>query len=514
MSARTDIPGTTGRKTAFVLSAVFVVSVFLPLVDSWLGIAPVLPNFEKREFAKKPTLLPQDLSDYPADRSRSAVLESLDRFPRDYEAWYDDHFGLRSQLIRWHNIFKARVLRTAPNDEVVIGRGEWLYYGGQLNIEQYRAVTLMPDEILDGWLLYLSMVREWVEDHGADYLLVLGPSKHTIQPEYLPERIQRIGDRTRREQFVEALVGEGRQWTLDLTDTLLEENRKMPTYQETDTHWTSWGSLVATRTIVDELIRSERYSQLQPLSVEDFEQVTREQEGGDIAELMGLTDLYRVEAEFFEPKGTVPYTWSTDGLPPGVHSYHTPYAATYEASMLPEGGLPRAVVFHDSFGEYLAGFLPFAFGRTVLYWQYLPSLEIIAQEQPDLVIQEIGERVLIRDELKGGDVPFPIDDRIRADFRRRRMFRAAAETTFRSEGSSDLSGLANTGTEHALLRVDVEVDVAGSVRSEEGDRRELVPGRNVVYLEWSGVSALSFEPASPRRIRSVEARELSQGADG
>jgi len=511
---------TFGKKTALALGAAFVLSVFLPLASSWTGWPEELSNFEKRELAPRPELLHEGedgSSDSPA--GLVASLDAIERFPHDYELWYDDHFGLRSRLIRAHNILESRLLRTPPNDEVVIGRDGWLYFAGQLNIEQYRALTPMPPELVAGWKRYLTIVREWVEDLGARYLLVIGPSKPTIHPEHVPGTIRRVGRTTRLDQLTTELEAGGRQWFLDLRGALLEAKREHPTYQKTDTHWNSWGSLVATRAVIDEL-RGGGFGRLTPLSLDDYSFHSREQAGGDIAELMGLSDLFTERDRVYEPKEPQPFAWTTEGLPPGLHPFHEPYAAQHVPARLPPGGLPRVVVFHDSFGPYLADFLPRFFARAVFYWQYQPSLEAVVQEGPDLVLQEVGERVLIRDELKGGDVPFPLDERIRADFERRRAFRRATRSVFQSTdpGVSEITvagGLA--GSEHALVRLDLDVPrgcTAGL--SSSPVRRRLFPGHNVVYLELaSDAAGLVFEPADAgARVRSLEARIVGSGAPG
>ena len=517
--------------TALALGAGFVVSLWLPLVDGWLGPWNPRPNYEKRAFAEKPVLFGggDDEGAHAAQvKTGNDFLARLDAYPRAYEAWYDDHFGLRSHLLHAHNLFKARVLATAPNTEVVIGRDDWLYYGGQLNIEQYRAVEPMPEEILTGWLRYFAMVREFVEDHGSDYVLVIGPSKHTIHPEYLPRRITRVGEVTRREQFLEALAEEGEQWVLDLTPSLLEAREREETYQETDTHWNSWGSLVATRALIDELLAAraagaERYRGLQALDLERYDRQLREQAGGDVAGLMGLSESYRTVSPVYEWIGEAPYSWTTAGLPPGLHPYHEPYVATYEERFLPPQGLPTALVFHDSFGPYLAGFLPTFFARTAFFWQYPPSPEAVSQEEADVVIQEIGERVLIRDELKGGDVPFPLDERIRVDFERRRRFFASDRTLTEGPGApaaagslkrfgDAASGAGEEEADGAIVRFVVRVTGPGAtLRWTRGDgeplERKLVPGRNVVYLDWDGAAASwSVDPEQGGEVVALEAR--------
>ncbi len=506
-----------GRGTALALGVAFVLALWLPLLDWVLDFAPELPNFEKREYARLPSLLP------PADAQGGGLagaLERLDRFPAGFEAWHDDHFGLRSQLVRGHNLVVSRVLASPPNDEVVIGRDGWLYYAGQSNIEQYRALTLMPPELVRGWELYLAMVREWVEDHGARFLLVIGPSKPSIHPEHLPGTIRRVGTRTRLAQFTDELAREGRQWVLDLSDVLLAARAERPTYQKTDTHWNSWGSLVATRALVEELRASGAFPAVEPLSLDDYTSAERVQEGGDIAELMGLTRFFPEVDLVFEYVGPRRTTWTDEPLPPSMFAYHEPRASVLLDP--PHPPPPRALCFHDSFGPYLASFLPRFFARVAFYWQYQPSAEALAQEEPDLVLQEIGERVLIRDELKGGDVPFPLDPRVREDFEARRAFRASTRVLFArsAPGAAELPAFEPPGEGRAaLLRLDLRTSGAGSVRVEPPPAggpaaRSLLRGRNVLYLplDAGGGAARLVLEAPGVELLALEARAVPAAA--
>ena len=66
---------------------------------------------------------------------------------------------------------------------------------------------------------------------------------------------------------------------------LVAASAEHPTYQKTDTHWSSWGSLVAVRTLLDELRASGRFPGLAPLALADYRAEERLQVK-DIAELV------------------------------------------------------------------------------------------------------------------------------------------------------------------------------------------------------------------------------------
>ena len=61
---------------------------------------------------------------------------------------------------------------------------------------------------------------------------------------------------------------------------------------------------------------------------------------------------------------------------------------------IPGSSLPRAVIFRDSFASALAPFLSEHFSRAVYLWQNDFDADIVLQEHPDVVIQEIVGRHL------------------------------------------------------------------------------------------------------------------------
>ncbi len=60
-------------------------------------------------------------------------------------------------------------------------------------------------------------------------------------------------------------------------------------------------------------------------------------------------------------------------------------------------GLPRLVMFRDSFAAPLVPFLATHFSRSVFIWNKEPNLGLIEAERPAIVIHEMVERYLMLD---------------------------------------------------------------------------------------------------------------------
>ena len=158
-------------------------------------------------------------------------------------------------------------------------------------------------------------------------------------------------------------------------------------YHRTDTHWNDRGALVAYQTIID-AVRRQVPAVPPAWSRDDFEPVTRELEGMDLAGMIGLTRVLREvdlalvpkhprRARVVEPAGAEPM--AEEGR---------------LVTEIPGSPLPRAVIFRDSFVSRLVPFLSEHFSRAVYLWQNDFDADVVAQEHPDVVIQEIVGRHL------------------------------------------------------------------------------------------------------------------------
>ena len=99
------------RATDGALVAVFGLALALPAGRLALR-GPGDPGFEQRRLAAPPHL-----------------RRGLAAFPKQFDAWFSDHFGYRWRLIRWQAWVKLRCLATSTHRDVTLGRDGWLYYG-------------------------------------------------------------------------------------------------------------------------------------------------------------------------------------------------------------------------------------------------------------------------------------------------------------------------------------------------------------------------------------------------
>ena len=321
-----------------------------------------------------------DPSNVLAPEGGRATFNNLVDFSQKYGQRFNSNFIFRDELIRLEYWTRYFVLRERVFPQVLVGSDDWLYYTGEGNLDYYQRVKPLSEEQIQKITADLISIQQMMESDGRQFLLVIAPNKETIYPEYLPAGINRASDPSWADQITESLAGTSVR-VLDLRPVLLQARQTGQVYFKTDTHWNPLGA----RAVYDAILLALQpdFPILKPHPLEDFDQVT-ETESGDLAGLIHLKgDIHEsftaLHARFEKP---------SRGLknPP----------AGQMITVMPDKKLPKAVIFRDSFFNGLQPFTSEHFSRVVYVsgLQYDPQL--IAGENPDVIILEVAERYLNR----------------------------------------------------------------------------------------------------------------------
>jgi alginate O-acetyltransferase complex protein AlgJ len=354
-----------------VHAILFVLVIALPLGANIVGLDGGDPAAENRELAAFPRL--------------EATWESIRGFGPAASAWFDDHFGFRSALVRWYGESRLYLMGVSPTATVLKGDDGWFFYGDDWSVQDFAKVEPMSPGALANWREAVVRARNWLETRGIPYVFTVAPDKHVIYAEDMPASIVKVGDLSRTDQLFTTLQDLG--LAVDVRSSLLDAKARERIYQKTDTHWNDRGALVAYQRIIG-AVRA-RVPRTPPAwAREDFdaqEVVTR---GMDLAGMMGLTRVLSEtnlalvprrprRARVVEPVGAAP-TAEEGRL----------------VTEIDDASLPRAVIFRDSFVSRLVPFLSEHFSRAVYLWQNDFDAQVVEQEHPDVVIQEIVGRHL------------------------------------------------------------------------------------------------------------------------
>src|SRR4051812_516404 len=178
-----------------LLVASFVVIISLPLAANLAGVDGTDPGAENRELAAFPH----------ADRTLASIAE----FPAGFSAWFEDHFGFRSRLVRWYGESRLYLLGASPSATVVKGEHGWFFYADDKAIEDFANVEPMTDAALTNWRAAVLRARDWLSARHIAYIFTIAPDKHTIYADEMPPSIVRVGELSRADQLFTALQDTG-----------------------------------------------------------------------------------------------------------------------------------------------------------------------------------------------------------------------------------------------------------------------------------------------------------------
>jgi alginate O-acetyltransferase complex protein AlgJ len=355
------------RPANVVLVVAFFTLLWLPSLDTFLHFDQASALNEKRRPAQMPQFKPG--------------LSGLKPEIAGLESYFNDHFGCRNQLIRWHN--ELQLALSSGRSDVMLGKDGWLYFDENHMdlVGNYQGIVqFSPEELLQ--LKNIQQARrDWLAQRGIQYLYVIAPDKQSIYPEYLPSWLKPVRHHTKFDQFVEYMRANSSVTVLDLRPALRDARQISPTYYKTDSHWNSFGGFVASQEILKCL--PPNFSQSGLTSLDSFELKKEKFTGGDLTILLG--GVYAEEDTFvLAPKPSLPPLVKTlensDFIASTCYTTNSTAAGT-------------CIVFRDSFGPALMPFLGYHFKTVGYFWA--PGgfdTNTVQTSKPDVVISEIVER--------------------------------------------------------------------------------------------------------------------------
>ena len=361
------------RLGQFAIIALFLSVLYVPLVLSLVLKDKEISESEKRKLAKLPSL--------------EWSMDSLSKYPGRFETYYNDHFGLREQLVELYNYLYFKVVRKSPLPSVTVGRNEWLYYTAEGVLNDFLGLTGYSEEQLENWKRLLADREEWLDELGIRYLFAVAPYKMMIYPENLPARVQRRAGTPLLARLSDYVARHGDlDGYLDLRHDQRSAKAWRQVYYRTDTHWNPDGAFDAYTAIMQQV---RRWFPDVKMLAEGSLKKTMETRRGDICITLNLNTIAPEETvkSVVQPSCAAgEYSRLDLDIPAiGDEARNPNYLPVRNGC--PDATL-KALVIHDSFGLFLRPYFNETF-REVVYSNYIDLKDLkgfITSDKPDLVI--------------------------------------------------------------------------------------------------------------------------------
>lgn len=216
------------KKKGYLIFTIFALALcILPLTSMLLGYEA--GNRENRPLAREAQLI-----------TREGKLNLS--FPAEFDKYFEDHFGLREEMVTLFHSITMKAARYTLNKDVIVGKNGMLYYAETL--DDYLGISVLSDDEIARAATVLRLQQEFAQSIGASFLFTAAPNKNTIYPEYMPSRYAVTNATSNREKLNAALVQEGVS-TLDLAALLISHKQDGMLYHTHDTHWNERGAILA-----------------------------------------------------------------------------------------------------------------------------------------------------------------------------------------------------------------------------------------------------------------------------
>jgi alginate O-acetyltransferase complex protein AlgJ len=325
----------------------------------------------------------------------AAMLASPSAFGAKFGQAFADRFGMRSAFIVGHHWALVDIFGVSPVDKVMIGRDGWLFWLGEdaRSLERnYRFTISVPDIDADAYVAEVKRRHEYLQSRGIAYLVTIVPEKFTIYPEYLPDWVAASPDPSLLARTMDRLARDGTVPYVDLRPVLREAKAREQLYYKTDSHWNLAGAGVGYLAIMREVqaLLPDRAIAIAP-PIRPRYTPGRDVYWGDLSRMVGIPFRFR-EPDYL-PQIAMRYPHRLGLAARSITPIAEAHTRIFEQ---PRTDLPRLVMNRDSMAIALMPMLSENFHRSVYLLTPDLEAETIEKERPDIVIDEVVERGLVR----------------------------------------------------------------------------------------------------------------------
>lgn len=281
--------------------------------------------------------------------------------------YFEEHMAFRLQMLTANSAIWGKIFHTSTTDQVIVGEDDWLYYGGTAN--DYTGRDLLSDRELYNIVYNLSLVQEFMEKNGSQFLLAVVPNKNTLYGDHMPYYYQPGTDSNL--DRLNKLLEQNNIHFIDLKEAFQNEEEVL--YFKRDSHWNNKGAVLAYNEILDYLGKDHETYLNVPYEV-------RTDHVGDIDEILYPLAAEKEEDFYYEKDWEYQYVNDvTDNMDAWIETVN----AQKEGSLL---------MYRDSFGESILPFLAEEYGNSYFSRLVPYNFGNIIQYHPDVVIIERVER--------------------------------------------------------------------------------------------------------------------------
>ncbi len=355
--------------------AIFIIILSSPIVIKVFDIKIKTTVSEKRELTTKPE------------------FKLTKNYPREFEKYYNDNFGLRSMLVNLNSQLKLNYFKISPKPKrVQFGANGFAFLTTGYSIYSSYSNTKLLDEkkLMSVFNKQLSISKK-LKEKNIEYIIGFWPNKHTIYSEEMPYtlKLQKRHKTSYADQTSSFFYKNGFPM-IDVRQALFKAKKGNLLYQKLDTHWNNKAAYIAYKSFCEQ---TKSKLGLTPFKEDDFSISYNRVYGGDLTNMMGIGRI----------------TSHKESIP-SYHLRNKELAYTIQPNDsigLPSGTITTinkncnndktVLVFGDSYTRYLTKFFSLHYKKITYiacpHPNYL-NMALVEKLNPDIVMSLGVERYL------------------------------------------------------------------------------------------------------------------------
>lgn len=322
---------------------------------------------ENRELAEPPQLVSEQ-DGFNAD------------FLKDAGAFFEDHFAFRNNMVD-ANAHLHAALGTSATDQVVVGRGGWLFYGGTL--ESYLGTAALSNRALRNIAHNLALLQGFAQSREAQFVFAVAPNKNSLYPSYMPGNYLASKQKSNWERLVPYLE----EYNVNYVDLFSALQTDDVLYYQEDTHWNNKGALIGGNAILVSL-------GLDTISISDSAWIERNDYVGDLAKMLypatqGTKPAYYASG-YNDTNNSEALLWQWQN----GESVEDEFSQTVSKQGAEDNTSGTLVMYRDSFANALIPYFATQFNQATFTKLVPYDAAAISIEEADYCIVERAERNL------------------------------------------------------------------------------------------------------------------------
>ncbi|NLU39557.1 MAG: hypothetical protein GXX78_11810 [Bacteroidales bacterium] len=309
----------------------------------------------------------------------------LDRFPQQFNDFYDDHFSLRPAGIKFYNQFNYFFLKQSPDaSKGILGKDNWMFQGKDL--DHYRGLVRLTAEQQTKLKNELQQRANFLHERNCKFLLVIIPTKKEIYTEFVPPEFFKYSEFNATDQIIQLAKEVNYLDVIDLKPLLIKSKSIYPeVYHRYDHHWNDYGAYVAYDTIISYIQQQTKTTKKHLIN--EFTEEIKESNDGSVAKMLGVDDKVSFYRYYLTPKFKLKTTLLGEKYKcPERFPYPWAWERRYQNE---DQSLPKLFMVNDSFGEYMYPNLAEHFSNSLFLfdnWEYNLHSQKVIEEQPDFFV--------------------------------------------------------------------------------------------------------------------------------